>query len=520
VITGTLTLFTWSLRADTRTLWPHIVRAAFAAFMILSIGAAFMESLSLTGPGLLFFHNICVLNYLLIAVAGISYFVSAVTEEKDSGTLSLLRLAGVSPIQIILGKSTSRLISSLMLLWIQLPFTFLAITLGGVTWRQIIACYVLLAAWMAFVANVSLLASVRCRTAGRAAGVAFLTLVGLLWAPSFITFTVPSIPPRLQNPAVIRMMEDAGEWLASINVLGQFRDILSPSAINPPVLVEAFWWYLLAGAACFVSSVLLFDFWLVPTDESAGAGQPLLRRYTIGRCWRLAMVWKDFLFFTGGRTFFVAKLIGYGGLVLGAVVWQSYDRNTSAWSLTGDYCWLTFLSMVVIMNIEVMLYASGSLFSEVRQTTLSSLSMLPYRTSRLLLEKILAGLLALVPAMVWMGIVALSDPTAIQDKLSASMVVTGVFILLLSGHLTVLLSLYTRWGALPLAVLATVSALMCCPVLLIPVFGMADWVARSHNFRFGLLLGAVLNLVWGWLFLLLPMELEIVRRWERLAQME
>ena len=66
----------------------------------------------------------------LISVAGVSYFVSAVSEEKDAGTLALLQLAGAPPLGIVLSKSTSRMISSLMLLTIQLPFTFLAVTLG------------------------------------------------------------------------------------------------------------------------------------------------------------------------------------------------------------------------------------------------------------------------------------------------------------------------------------------------------------------------------------------------------
>ena len=519
MITGTLTLFNWSLRADVRSIWPHIVRAAFAVFMILSIGAAFADSLTMTGPGLLFFRSICVLNYFLIAVAGVSYFVSAVTEEKDSGTLALLRLAGVSPTQIVLGKSTSRLISSLMLLWIQLPFTFLAITLGGVTWRQIIACYLLLAAWMAFVANVALLASVRCRTSGRAAALSFSILLGVFSAGPFIAFTMPSIPVSLQHPALMRMLQSLSDWFASIDVLKMFNDILTPSTISPPALVGAFWWYSGAGLTCFVASVLAFDFWLTPTESSAGTQNVRIRRFAIGRCWRLAMVWKDFLFFTGGRTFFVAKLFAYAAFVGCAMVWQHYDRGYGFW-LRGDYSWLVFTSLIVILNIEVLLYASGSLFSEVRQSTLSSLSMLPYGTSRLILEKVIAGSMALLPVILWVLLVALMDWNTIIGKLSATMIVTAIFILLLSAHLTVLLSLYTRWGALPLAILATVSAVTCCPVFLIPVFGMADFVARSHNLQIGLLVGAVLNLVWGWLFLLLPMEIEIVRRWDQLSQLE
>ncbi len=177
MISGTLTLFNWSLRTDTRSIYPHIVRACFTGFMLLAVLAAWANSLSGMAPGLQFFEQICRLNVLLISVSGISYFVSAVTEEKDSGTLALLRLAGVTPLAIVLSKSTSRLISALMLLLIQLPFTFLAITLGGVTWQQIIAAYLALAAWMCMVANVALFCSVRCNTSGRAATLATSVLL-------------------------------------------------------------------------------------------------------------------------------------------------------------------------------------------------------------------------------------------------------------------------------------------------------------------------------------------------------
>jgi hypothetical protein len=43
-------------------------------------------------------------------------------------------------------------------------------------------------------------------------------------------------------------------------------------------------------------------------------------------------------------------------------------------------------------------------------------------------------------------------------------------------------------------------------------------MARSHNLHIGLLLGTIVNLVWIWLFVLLPLELEIIRRWNLMSQ--
>ena len=52
-------------------------------------------------------------------------------EEKEEQTLGLLRMTGLSPLSILLGKSTSRLCGALLLLAAQFPFTIFAVTLGG-----------------------------------------------------------------------------------------------------------------------------------------------------------------------------------------------------------------------------------------------------------------------------------------------------------------------------------------------------------------------------------------------------
>lgn len=135
--------------------------------MLFTLSLAWTNTFGSTRIGLRYFETICYLNILLISVAGISYFATAVTEEKDAGTLALLQLAGLSPFAITLGKSTSRLVSALMLLAVQIPFSFLAVTLGGVLWQQVLAAWVALAAWLILTANAALLASARCATSGR-----------------------------------------------------------------------------------------------------------------------------------------------------------------------------------------------------------------------------------------------------------------------------------------------------------------------------------------------------------------
>ncbi|HBL47256.1 MAG TPA: hypothetical protein DDZ90_28105, partial [Planctomycetaceae bacterium] len=65
-------------------------------------------------------------------------------------------MAGVNPISLLLGKSLPRLVSALILLSIQFPFTLLAITLGGVTFTQVLATYATLGAFLIGLSNLGL----------------------------------------------------------------------------------------------------------------------------------------------------------------------------------------------------------------------------------------------------------------------------------------------------------------------------------------------------------------------------
>jgi hypothetical protein len=59
---------------------------------------------------------------------------------------------------------------------------------------------------------------------------------------------------------------------------------------------------------------------------------------------------------------------------------------------------------------------------------------------------------------------------------------------------------------------------MCCPFVTLAVFELSDSFARINGISWGMFLGALANLVWAWLFVLLPMEIEIVKRWHRLSR--
>lgn len=518
MINGTQTLFNWSLRSDSRSIYPHIVRAGFAAFMLLAVMGAWGQSLSGMAPGLSFFRWICNLNVLLISVAGISYFVSAVTEEKDSGTLALLRLAGASPLSIVLSKSTSRLISALMLLLIQLPFTFLAITLGGVTWQQIIAAYLALAAWLCLVANMALFCSVRCSTSGRAAALATAVLL-LFFAsgPLLLEFSTLTSVSWL-SPRVLNACENLHAEQQQISVATRLDGIFNSTAALTFVASQ-FWRSIVIGGVLFVLSVLMFNRYSEPVEDNSHGHSAAVRRFTVGRCWKLPIVWKDFLFFTGGKSFLMMKIIAYAAL-LAAFIWfhQLDSPNAIRW-MSPDLTRLAFVTVAVLFTVEMLLYASNTLFLEVRQSAVSTLKMLPIPTPLLLLQKTAACAVALSPGMLALAFLCCYDTTAILDIDDLPGTVVGwIIIMTLVTHLTILLSLYTRWAALPLAVFITAISFPCIGGAAVGLTEITRSAATLNGISWGVWLGILVNLMWMWLFVLLPIEIEIVNRWNRLSQ--
>jgi hypothetical protein len=85
-------------------------------------------------------------------------------------------------------------------------------------------------------------------------------------------------------------------------------------------------------------------------------------------------------------------------------------------------------------------------------------------------------------------------------------------------HLTILLSLYTRWAALPLAVFITMISFPCIGGAAVGLTEITRSAAALNGIPWGVWLGVIVNLLWMWLFVLLPIEIEIVNRWNRLSQ--
>src|SRR6478609_1519184 len=152
-------LFVRSLRQHTRYGGTYLLRAGLGCCII---GALFVthETIGYAGAaGLLFLKIVFFLNYFYLGLAGCSFFAAAITEEKEEGTLGLLRMTNLNALSILLGKSTSRLCAVLLLFSVQIPFVMLSVTMGGVSIDRILTAYALLALFAFSTANLALLFS-------------------------------------------------------------------------------------------------------------------------------------------------------------------------------------------------------------------------------------------------------------------------------------------------------------------------------------------------------------------------
>jgi hypothetical protein len=488
-----LALFLRSLRVETRSFLTYALRCTLGLAVLVVIIATHQNTGWSGAPGLKIFTAVISLDVFVISLAGLSYFASAVAEEKDEMTLGLLRMTNLSPLSILLGKSTSRLTGALLLLAAQVPFTLLAVALGGLTAPQVVAGYACLGAYLFLLANLSLVFSV---VASRTSSATFFAgcAVVVFWA----------------GPAVIKGVH----W-----VLGRLTLIASPA---PGASLAAFldgWWQatpaprlmqvvqtgfhdgpwcpqvavsLVLGAGFFLLAWVLFN---IGADRAADPEPrrplvPIAKASRKGgrgrRAWRHALMWKDFHFLSGGMIAFAAKcavclaiaaLFAWRDLFTPAASQPStpltfFSYITLIFRNRSGPPWLNFGDSLTTWNgfflwLELAFAASRVFRLERRWLTLPSLATLPMSMHRIAWQKVLGCLLGALPWIVFVVFgCAFKLPYWLRDLLQTpgasgnlnpsaqwltiwSTVLPYLGVLLLF-HVILALSLRLKWGSLPL----------------------------------------------------------------------
>lgn len=448
---------------------------------------------AMTAPGLRFFESTLFVELAFITLAAVSYFASAITEEKEEGTLPLLRMTDLDPLAILLGKSTSRLSGALLLLAATLPFTLLAVTLGGISARQVLASYATLGSYLILLANVALLSSV---LSPRGAVASMMTGVVVFGTPTLSAMMmsaakwVPALPIGRKAAFLVPWLISGGEFLDTLNPFKRLGEVLS-TGFNGPLLNAQFSGSLLTAGVCLGLAWLLFDpiagetrrFGLArPVPKSDGRFEKL----SPGRTWLVsAPAWKDYHFLYGGTLMALAKWVLYS-VTCCVVAYNGMAAGKTVSEVGTSVIWIASLGL----GVELCLIGSRVLRVEIRDKTLVGLAGLPLSMRHIMMMKLSGARRSLVPAFCWFcfGIVVslsgmfyvgvakndVSQLTVLPSLLGIAYLASQIWLL---AHLAAHFSLKLKWGALPLSLAVIfianlIGAMFCIGFFVMPIVAL------------------------------------------------
>ena len=461
-------LFERSLRVETRSALMCWSRAGLLGIILLILFP--IQAMGRLGfysaPGLRFLEQMVWVNFIFITLAGLSYFASAITEEKEETMLGLLRMTGLNGVAILLGKSTSRLIGALLLLVAQIPFILLAVTLGGVGLLQIEAAYGTLLAYVFLVCNLALLFSVLFRNTTTAAGVTLGVLLFFLLAHYWAAYLLGTTASPMVN-----LQKDA--WFSANNLIDLWRQATPSSRLGEifqtgftgPAIGFQVASNLVLGVLLFLLSWASFDRFTREEKESAPSRRWLSRsttrqsRIPPGLVGSRAITWKDFNFISGGRFGLMWKFAIVAGLMVFCNVFalETGSIPDSMREFEGTLLfWISILATALFLALD-----AGRVFrEEIRWKTLSSLITLPISVPELAYRKVAGTLAGTLPLLAGVLPGALLAPKfasdffngLFEDSTSFEVFVVVILQFILFLHLTAFLSLVIKRGALPLAI--------------------------------------------------------------------
>jgi hypothetical protein len=473
---GLIALFVRSLRQTTRSGGTYLLRAGLAAGVLVALIWAHMVSQFFGAPGLMFFTLVFFLNYFYLILAGCGFFATAIAEEKEEGTLGLLRMTNLNALSILLGKSTSRLCAVLLLIAVQVPFVMLGVTMGGVSAKQIASSYALLGLLAFSTANFSLLCSVYYRRVWSASVITLLAIVGIgLVAPNIYRGLLPAaVRGGLIVPDSVRYarLEAFGNWLMNVSPAGHLSQVGSGSFWNAH-LAENTVAHLSLGLIFFLAAWWLFERrcqGAMEVPAPAAAGRRRFRLLRPGRPWVRSLAWKDFHFQYGGWGVVALRLMTYALVTVGVLALMSglkakISRMDLATGLIGAGTWL--------LNVELAIFVALLWSREHWGHTLGSIIGLPRSLGSSLREKLRGLAPALIPSLavivIGLGVGGSEWMTRYVKRLASNEFGGGIgFVFGMPGwgvwglarnlsetfwylNLVAYLSLRLRWTALPAA---------------------------------------------------------------------
>ena len=483
-------LFSRSLMLEWRARATHVMRIAVALFLLFALVVAYQESGTGSGTGYAFFIALTTVNWFTIFSSGISFFSNVITEEKEEQILGLLRMTNLNSLAILLGKSTSRLVSAILLLALQLPFTVLAITLGGVLVEQVWGAYLALFVFLAFVANLGLFFSVISQRSRSAAALTTSTLVAL-WIVPWILSLVEYWLSRSSSALIVewgRLIGRGAEVLQTMLVWPRLMEIhqtafaggIWDASLLPPAVTSV----VLFAAAWFLFERDRRDD--TPALKAADRRRPGPRPVRPRRAHSAPHAWHFYHFGAWGVPFVFVKLATYA---VAATLFATFVAQVNFNGLRREDFGAIFMIVGYFgLLLEVSIIGERFFAAEVRWKTLSTLLVLPISFSDWARQRMRGALVSLIPvfSIGCFGMLLIADELldGMDDLFREPEAWPVVWFFLtapiLHGYLTAWFSLRVKRGASLIALALEFGAMIFCGFL----------SARSPSVPFFLLSGA------------------------------
>ena len=450
----TLALMTRAFRSDARDIRTHLFRLALPALFMFTVFLFHMDNGLRSAPGLELFWWLIIYDYIFITFAAGTFFATAVAEEREQQTLGLLRMADVGPIAILLGKWLPRMWTAILLLCIQLPFTLLCVTLGGVLWSHIIAAFACVLAHLILVGGLALLCSVCSRDVSTACG--WTTVLIVLYHAGVWIFSA-----LFYRYVDVSLVSDFLGFNRLID--GVLESSFMGSALSYQVFGN-----LIVGSFFMLMAWALFD--PLTTREAAESRtsiSQILRHATSGklrRAWSEApLLWQGFHYVAGGPTWLFIRMGFYLCAVFTLILvwWAPFSRRLDPELIGG-----CFFMCGMMGTIAEGAYLSAQVFRiEIAGQTWGTLCMLPEDLSSIVYPRLLGTFMGLAPGLACMmfGTLLLADELMDVIDDDDFWMITFIFSALVvwGWHLTTLFSITIDWSAWPISILlATMVVIM------------------------------------------------------------
>lgn len=469
---GVLALFGRSLRTDARSFYVQLMRGLPILVVYISILFTLSSSSRFGAPGLQMFRMLVWLNAIFAGLLSIGYFSTSISEEKEEDTLGLMQMAGISPLGILLGKVGGRVFQTLLLIAVQYPFTLLAVTMGGITPDQVWSAYVGVSACTFLFSGMGLLCSTVASRSRTASALMTLGIVAYIGIPLMASEVVRYLQSRGMLTTFWAGIFD-GVHNSSLYV--RIGTILSSGFGESPCSVQVLT-NIAGGIACYLLSWGVFGVCTQsPATERTTRGllahpRGMLRWFSPGRPGHHPFAWTGFYFVGGGIGGFLLRIAAY--LLLVAI--GSLIALIRGWGWDSTFASLLQHVGTTLLALDVAILASRTVQEEVHGQTLQSLIMLPRPVSQVIYAKLGGALLVSLPGVAFLGL-TLSFPHGLQNVNWYFNEHAGWFFFahfVLAPHLAMVLSMYMRWGIVPLSVGLAIGS-------------TAAWVSYFDSVRIG-----------------------------------